>query len=163
IRFGHCTLIRHLRQAPRAELVSAQLEMPAMPIAPVEADLEPVAPDQRRQTVDARDPDPRQRNGLVEQLHAGLAAELAAVADRPLAGAERIHPEPDRERDREQEKPCAEHRRSVNTVAFAGKPGRDRAPVLAAGVLVTIAPRGLARRTGEPGGEAGFRASDADR
>src|SRR6185312_14965118 len=145
-------------------MVPFEIEVPAMPVAAVEADVEPVAPDDRRQPVDARDADARHRDGLVEQLHARLAADLAPVPDRALARAERVHPEPDGEGDREEEQPGSDHRRSVNTVAFGGKPGRDRAPVLARGVLVTIA-QGLAKLPTGGSDEADFserRACDRD-
>ena len=98
--------------------------------------------------VDARDADPRQRDGLIEQLHAGLAAKLAAVADRALARAERIHPEPDGEGDCEQEKPGSKHRRECEYASRSlARPaaGRDRAPGFARGAaLVTIA-RGVGK------------------
>src|SRR5262249_52008983 len=160
----HRAKVGRSRQAPCAERMPFEIEMPAVAIAAVEADVEPVAAHDRRQAIDARDADARQRNRLVEELYARLAAELAAVADCALGRAERIHPEPDGERDREQEKPGAEHRRSVNTVAFGGKPGRDRAPVLAPGVLVTIA-AGLAKLPTGGSDEADFsewRACDRD-
>ena len=99
----------------------AQIEMPAMTVAAVEADLESVTTDERRQTVDALDTQARHRNRLIEQLDAGVTAELAAVADRAFARAEHIHPRPQGAGDREQKQPGSEHGRSVGTVALAGK------------------------------------------
>ena len=50
-----------------------------------------------------------QRYGLVEQLHAGFAAEFASVADGAFARAERIQPGPDDGGDDEQGDPGSEH------------------------------------------------------
>ncbi|HUD42615.1 MAG TPA: hypothetical protein VMR06_11560 [Dokdonella sp.] len=93
--------------------------MSRMPIVSVRADLETVAALEPQAAVDACQPDPSQRHGLIEQLHAGAMAQFARQAPRLLARAQRAQPQRDRGADEQQGNPLTEHRPSVET---AGRP-----------------------------------------
>lgn len=82
------------REAPAFQAVAIEVEMPAVAISAVEADLEVVAAHERRQAIASPDAQTFQRNGLVQELHAGFLAERAAMTNRIFARVERIHPRP---------------------------------------------------------------------
>jgi len=95
--------------------------MAPVAIAAVDADVEGVTTHERRRAVAAYQPQAAERHGLVEQLHAGLAAQLAAVPYGVLARTQCVHPCPQQGADREQQEPGSEHRPSVGTPATLDK------------------------------------------
>jgi len=63
-----------------------------MPVGAVEADLEAVAPQQAEPAVGALQRNALQRDGMVEQLQAGLVAQATTVHDRLFAGGLGVEP-----------------------------------------------------------------------
>lgn len=61
-------------KAPCFEPVTAEVDVTAMPITAVDADLEPVAAKNCWQSIATADAQAPQRNALIEELNAGFAA-----------------------------------------------------------------------------------------
>lgn len=100
--------------------------MARMPVVPVGADLEAIAALEPQAAVDAGPAEAAQRDGLVEQLHAGTAAQVAREGAGTLARLERAQPQRDRGADEKQGNPLGQHRPSVETPVRPCKDRSDR-------------------------------------
>jgi len=93
--------------------MAVEVEMAAVTVAAVDADLERVTTQQRGKPVAPCQAHSTDRDTLVQQLHAGFLAQAAAVRNRALAGAQCVHPCPDRDGDEEQGDQGSSHVHSV--------------------------------------------------